>query len=71
MTDDIVAELDYWLRLPQGEPSLYKMLQRACDEIVALREQLEITSRHLEGAYNHRLTEVRADAFIRALKEPS
>jgi hypothetical protein len=68
MTDDIVAELDRWIKSGFDGSLIRDLMQRACDEIVALREQLEITSRHLEGAYNHRLTEVRADARERTIQ---
>jgi hypothetical protein len=56
MSDDIVAELDRWLRPPQGEPALYKMLQRARDEIVALRKRWlgESLKRYHEGRAEER-----------------
>jgi hypothetical protein len=70
MTNDIVAELDYWLAEPNRK--LWGLdrqrVKRARDEIVALREKLEITGRHLDGAYNHRLPEVRADALEQAAR---
>jgi hypothetical protein len=69
---DIVAELDRWLaRLEEkgfASCSGPVLLQRARNEIIGLREKLEITGRHLEGAYNHRLPEVRVEALEQAAR---
>jgi hypothetical protein len=42
MTDDIVAELDRWLRsyFCPDHPA-YQLMQRAHDEVVALRDELK------------------------------
>lgn len=64
MTDDVVAELDAWLGAWEGPDDYRVTVQRARDEIVALRERLDRQPQGMDA-----IAHVRAEARAEALAE--